>query len=73
MESKCSYEYTMSGMGTLSIITGSLAYIYDDSEYRMLWAIGAGAVSTIWPWTMLVMLPDIKKLLKDDVIQERGT
>ncbi|KAJ8313738.1 hypothetical protein KUTeg_008299 [Tegillarca granosa] len=60
------------GLGSVAILTGGLSYYFDESDDKWLWAVGAGVMSTIWPWTMFVMIPDINRLLKEDVIEERG-
>lgn len=54
--------------------TAGVAVYYMDSEnqHRVLWLIGAGVFFTIWPWTLLVMVPDIKENLKDDVFETKG-
>ncbi|KAL5006800.1 hypothetical protein ScPMuIL_015606 [Solemya velum] len=47
-------------------------YCLDGSDNRKLWAVGAGVFLLAWPWTLIVMISDIKKGLEDDVIDKRG-
>jgi len=44
----------------------------EKSYLKNLWLEGAVIAILILPWTKIVMIPDIMKLLKDDVITERG-
>lgn len=54
------------------MVAGSAAYYHDNTATKNLWLAGVGSMVLIFPWTKFVMLPDIKRLLKDNVIEERG-
>jgi ornithine cyclodeaminase/alanine dehydrogenase-like protein (mu-crystallin family) len=43
-------------------VSGAAVYLLDESDNRNLWIIGSGVMASIFPWTMIVMMPDIKKL-----------
>ena len=61
-------------MAMVGCSAGGLVYYLDkDSDNRVLWLIGSGLIISVWPWTLLAMMPDIKKLSKDDVIETAGT
>ena len=65
--------YLQAGMAGFAAVSGCAVYYLDkDSDNRMLWLIGSGTLMCAIPWTLLVMLPDIKKLLKEDVIEIAG-
>jgi hypothetical protein len=34
--------------------------------------VGSGVFLSVWPWTMAVMMSDIKKNLEEDVMQTAG-
>lgn len=60
-------------MSIMGCAAGCLVYYLDkDSDNRLLWLTGAGLCISVWPWTMLTMMSDIKKLRKDDVIETEG-
>lgn len=59
-------------MVVLGTAAGLGAYYMDEGEKRMLWLIGSGIFGTVFPYTLLVMMPDIKKNLDDDVIETAG-
>ena len=47
-------------------------YLSEGGEYRWVWLVGGLTLITVWPWTLLVMMPDIKKLHESDVIKKEG-
>ncbi|XP_060578701.1 uncharacterized protein LOC132735729 [Ruditapes philippinarum] len=54
-------------------LTGACVYYLDeDSDTRLLWLVGSGVFLSVWPWTMAVMMSDIKKNLEEDVMQTAG-
>lgn len=55
-----------------SSCAAAVYYLDTESSSRKLWLLGSGVFITIWPYTALVMLPDIYKNLKDDVLETRG-
>ncbi|XP_045168647.2 uncharacterized protein LOC123531604 [Mercenaria mercenaria] len=60
-------------MAVLGALAGAGAYYLDkDSDTRSLWLVGSSIFICVWPWTVIVMLPDIKKNLQDDVIKTAG-
>lgn len=60
-------------MVTLGSTAGvAVYYMESENQHRALWLIGAGVLFSIWPWTLLVMVPDIKENLKDDVFETKG-
>ena len=65
--------YFQGGMCLLGSVAGVGAYYLDqDSAHRNLWLIGSGVFFTIWPYTLVVMLSDIKKNLQNDAISTHG-
>ena len=60
------------GLGMATVVSGAAVYLLDESDNRNLWIIGSGVMASIFPWTMIVMMPDIKRLLKDNVVREQG-
>ncbi|OWF39514.1 hypothetical protein KP79_PYT11120 [Mizuhopecten yessoensis] len=67
----CGSKY-MPKLAMASIVTGSAVSYLDDTDNRWYWLAGAGAMLSVIPFTIFVMLPDMNKLLKDDVIEQRG-
>lgn len=55
-----------------SAATSIVVGINEPSQYRWLWFGGAAALLAVVPWTFIVMMPDIKRLLEDDVIEKEG-
>ncbi|OWF39515.1 hypothetical protein KP79_PYT11119 [Mizuhopecten yessoensis] len=55
-----------------SMLSGGVACYLDNTDAKYYWLAGAGCMAFILPYTKAVMLSDIHKLLKDDVIEERG-
>ena len=55
-----------------TVVSGTAVYLLDESDNRNLWMIGSGLMASIFPWTMIVMMPDINRLLKDNVVREQG-
>jgi len=55
-----------------TVASGAAVYLLDESDNRNLWILGSGLMASIFPWTMIVMMPDIKRLLEDNVVRERG-
>lgn len=58
-------------------LLGSLAgvgayYLDQESAHRNLWLIGSGLFFTVWPYTLIVMMSDIKKNLQSDAISKLG-
>ena len=52
---------------------GAAVYYLDTgSSSRDLWLMGSGLFFTVFPYTVAVMMPDIKQNLKDDVFETKG-
>ncbi|XP_060079759.1 uncharacterized protein LOC132559163 [Ylistrum balloti] len=54
------------------MVSGGVACYLDNTDSKYYWLAGAGCLGIILPYTKVVMLSDIYKLLKDDVIDVRG-
>ena len=55
-----------------TVASGAAVYLLDESDNRNLWILGSGLMASIFPWTMIVMMPDIKRLLEDNVVRDQG-
>lgn len=47
-------------------------YLSEVGEQRWLWLAGGLTFISVWPWTLLVMMPDISKLHEEDVLKKEG-
>ncbi|XP_061178763.1 uncharacterized protein LOC133187416 [Saccostrea echinata] len=61
-----------SGFAMTSAAAAVLVGLHEQSKYRWLWFGSAAAIIAVVPWTFIVMMPDIKRLLEDDVIDKEG-
>lgn len=64
------FQGIMAGLGALAGAT--VYYLDEESDNRLLWLVGAGVFISVWPWTLIVMIPDINKNLQDDVLETAG-
>ncbi|XP_033745097.1 uncharacterized protein LOC117330746 [Pecten maximus] len=62
----------MPGLALGSAITGGVASYLDNTDTKYYWLTGVGCLAFNFPYTSIVMISDIRKLLKDDVIETRG-
>ncbi|XP_052810382.1 uncharacterized protein LOC128238464 isoform X2 [Mya arenaria] len=62
--------------GTMVLIGAAAAtgawYLEENADRRLPWLLGAGLFITVWPWTLLVMIPDINRNLDENVLKNRG-
>lgn len=47
-------------------------YLSEVGEQRWLWLAGGLTFISVWPWTLLAMMPDISKLHEEDVLKKEG-
>lgn len=66
------YCLLQKGLAISSMICTTLLGINEQSKYRWLWFGSAAAIFAVIPWTYIVMMPDIKRLLDDDVMDKEG-
>ncbi|XP_061179116.1 uncharacterized protein LOC133187733 [Saccostrea echinata] len=70
--------YTLSRkyQGKLAILGSTSAaavwYFSNASDHRWLWLAGGLTFISVWPWTLLVMIPDINRLLDESVLERKG-
>nr|XP_022299895.1 uncharacterized protein LOC111108362 [Crassostrea virginica] len=61
-----------SGFALSSAALSTALGFHEPSQYRWLWFGSAAALIAVVPWTFIVMMPDIKRLLEDDVVEKEG-
>ncbi|KAH3796948.1 uncharacterized protein LOC127839190 isoform X2 [Dreissena polymorpha] len=64
------FQGAMCMAGSLS--GAAVYYLESEAENRALWLAGAGVFVLVFPFTIFVMGPDIKKNLKEDVLETAG-
>ncbi|XP_052790528.1 uncharacterized protein LOC128224645 [Mya arenaria] len=64
------FQGAFCAVGSLS--GAAVFFLEPEAENRILWLLGSGIFILVFPWTLLVMGSDIKKNLKEDVIETAG-
>ncbi|XP_011432643.1 uncharacterized protein LOC128158398 [Crassostrea angulata] len=70
------YSLSRKYQGKLAMVGATSAaavwYLSEVGEQRWLWLAGGLTFISVWPWTLLAMMPDISKLHEEDVLKKEG-
>ena len=62
----CMYKLSIKVMGSLALIGAGFGALCYWKTKQNLWAVGAGLMASLWPYTMVVLMPTNKYLMDLD-------
>ncbi|XP_048743556.1 uncharacterized protein LOC125656973 [Ostrea edulis] len=69
------YSLSRKYQGKLALIGSTSAvavWYHSESEYRCLWLAAGLVFISVWPYTLVAMIPDINTLHEEDILDKKG-